>query len=297
MAGAEGQEEAEAAAHAAEALIAKRRFRFRFMQHTAWENALFVHWPVDPSIVAKQLPKGLEPDILEGMAWVGLVLLTERGVSAHHPVLRLLLPPIDHLGANVRTYVRRNGVPGIYFWSLECSSLLASFGARLAGIPYFPAQMRRLVDVGDDKRRCQAAEPGQGQDEDGVFEFASSRRRCRAAPLEVTARWRLDRLNEPVATTAMPANAGEPNTTFWARGRWFVERYSVFAAWPWGRGPLLLRGDIRHGPWPLQRATLEELHAEALFEAAGLGGVTGEEPHVCFSRGVGPIDFWMLEPV
>lgn len=92
------------------------------------------------------------------------------------------------------------------------------------------------------------------------------------------------------------------------RARWFIERYSVYAAWPWGRGPLLLRGDVEHPTWPLQSATLDELNADTLFEAAGFSkselsptcsknSESGlETPHVCFSRGVGPVDFWMLEP-
>merc|ERR1712216_648946 len=77
----------------------------------------------------------------------GLVLLTERGVSVTPAAGRKVAPKVDHFGANVRTYVRRAGVPGIYFFSLECSSLAASIGARLAGIPYFFARMSRTVDI------------------------------------------------------------------------------------------------------------------------------------------------------
>ena len=41
---------------------------------------------------------------MDGSAWVGLVLLTERGVSSSHPLGRVLVPPIDHLGANIRDF-------------------------------------------------------------------------------------------------------------------------------------------------------------------------------------------------
>mmetsp|Transcript_67290 Transcript_67290/g.219156 ORF Transcript_67290/g.219156 Transcript_67290/m.219156 type:complete len:317 (-) Transcript_67290:230-1180(-) len=304
---------------AIEDVIAKRKLRFRFMRHDAWENALFVHWPVDPAFLAERLPRGLEPDILDGSAWVGLVLLTERGVSAYHTVGRRLVPPLDHLGANVRTYVRHNGVPGIFFWSLECSSLLASIGARLAGIPYCPAAMWRRVDVArpvtsrmDAKQLPRTLDPSTGISgclaglmrisglseqasasasasaaSTPAFEFGSSRAVGRGRPA-VSARWRRREGH----------SSPDDEEKFKARARWFVERYSVYAAWPWGRGPILLRGDVQHPSWPLEAVDLEALDAEPLVAAAGLPGVTkAAEPHVCFSRGVGPVDFWMLEPV
>lgn len=278
-----------------------RRLRFRFMKHTGWENALFVHWPADPAVVAAQLPKGLEPDVLDGCAWVGLVLLTERGVSAHHPVGRRVVPPIDHFGANVRTYVHHNGVPGIFFWSLECSSILASFGARLAGIPYFPARMQRIVDaepfaqgegarVASPKNDFASANGG----DEFVFDFSSIRTGLTKEGPAVSARWRLG------GSSAGSKEDEAEEELFAARARFFVERYSVYASWPLGRGPVLLRGDVQHPPWPVQRATLEALDAEPLLAAAGLPGIAqgpkAQKPHVCFSRGVGPVEFWMLEP-
>eukprot|EP00931_Biecheleriopsis_adriatica_P040321 TRINITY_DN23104_c0_g1_i1.p1 TRINITY_DN23104_c0_g1~~TRINITY_DN23104_c0_g1_i1.p1 ORF type:complete len:308 (-),score=55.39 TRINITY_DN23104_c0_g1_i1:61-945(-) len=289
---------------AVQALIAKRRLRFRFMMHDAWENALFVHWPVEPAIVAKMLPGGLEPDIMDGSAWVGLVLLTERGVSSSHPWGRVVVPPIDHFGANVRTYVLHNGVPGIFFWSLECSSILASLGARMAGIPYFPASMERRVDA---EPFAKGAETGRDEDTslsssaagvpaigpatpDFIFDFSSTRSGIFRKPA-VAARWQLK------------SGDSQHAEDFGRRARWFVERYSVYAAWPLGRGPVLLRGDVTHPPWPVQSASLEFLDASELLSAAGLHELADLhhkdviKPHVCFSRGVGPVEFWMLEPV
>lgn len=277
---------------ASQALIAKRYLKFRFMMHDAWENALFVHWPVLPERLTEMLPRGLEPDIMDGSAWVGLVLLTERGVSSSHPLGRALVPPIDHLGANIRTYVRRNGVPGIFFWSLECSSTLASIGARAAGIPYFPASMSRSVDFEPFAKNkdvdVQKAEPG------FTFEFSSTRYGI-CSPPRVSARWRLQSGNGSEHDGLCDTENG-----FTRRARWFVERYSVYAAWPWGKGPLLLRGDVQHPQWPLQRAVIESLDASELLQAAGWTELASGEnlaPHVCFSRGVGPVEFWMLEPV
>jgi len=296
---------------ASKQLIASRRLRFRFMKHEAWENALFVHWPIDPVLLKAQLPRGLEPDVLDGSAWIGLVLLTERGVSVTPAAGRRIAPKIDHLGANIRTYVTHKGIPGIYFFSLECSSYFASLGARAAGIPYFPARMQRTVDIdspllalpqsdqssascfpwpGSSTSPTEADGKAEGP-EDFVFQFSSER--CYSGQA-VSARWRL------------PGTDMEESDL--VRGRWFTERYSVYAAWPWGRGPLLLRGDVEHPRWPLQSATLDELSAEQLLTSAGFPELASVAtvsendnssltvPHVCFSRGVGPVDFWMLEP-
>jgi len=263
------------------------------MRHDAWENALFVHWPVDPARLAALLPQGLEPDVHEGSAWIGLVLLTERGVSAHHWFGRKLVRPIDHLGANIRTYVRRGDMTGIFFWSLECSSFLASFGARTAGIPYFPSSMQRSVDVepfGTRAVRGQSEPADNQQSGDGfVFSFSSVRKGFGVNRPSVSASWRIS--TDPV----------QEDQLFEERARWFVERYSVFAAWPWGTGPVLLRGDVQHPAWPVQRAVVESLDAQSLLAAAGVADAIADgpgmgKPHVCFSRGVGPVHFWMLEP-
>jgi len=292
-------------------LIAKRRLRFRFMRHDGWENALFVHWPVDPDVLKKKLPSGLEPDIAQGRAWIGLVLLTERGVSVSPKAGRSYLPHVDHFGANIRTYVKRGDTPGIYFFSLECSSYFASLGARLAGIPYFPARMSRTVDIEYPLANSNVSKRGRSQcgcfqlpeknargsersdsasDADFVFEFASERVGCKSPA--VTARWRL---------RSEDRDSGGLKDEL---ANFFVERYSVYAAWPWGKGPLLLRGDVQHPPWPLQSVALDDLDATQLIAAAGFPELAltarycgiGNQPHTCFSRGVGPVDFWMLEP-
>jgi len=48
---------------------------------------------------------------------------------------------------NVRTYVHYNGVPGVWFFSLDAARLPAVFAARATfGLPYYWAQMRVRVD-------------------------------------------------------------------------------------------------------------------------------------------------------
>src|SRR5438132_10787496 len=103
-----------------------------------WREAGFVHWPYAPEVVQRLLPAGLEVDICEGRAWVGLVpfLLTV------FPILRAA-PEI-----NLRTYVRGpDGGRGIYFFSLELGRPLVALVAR-AGyyLPYVWADVRCRKD-------------------------------------------------------------------------------------------------------------------------------------------------------
>lgn len=38
-----------------------------------WAGLLFLHWPVDPALIAARLPAGLYVDTFDGKAWLGLV--------------------------------------------------------------------------------------------------------------------------------------------------------------------------------------------------------------------------------
>jgi uncharacterized protein len=181
-----------------------------------WERLLFAHWEVDAALLGALVPPGLELDTYEGRAWIGVTPFRVVGLRPRR------LPPVPRLSTfletNVRTYVTRDGRPGILFFSLDASSLAAVAVARATyRLPYFPAEMRlsEHADAIDSSTRRRG--PG--------------RRRAFAIGY---------RVQDDVA----PA---EPGTL----EHFLVERYCLYAA-P-SRGPLL-RADIHHAPWPLQRA-------------------------------------------
>jgi uncharacterized protein len=112
----------------------------------SWHDLLFAHWPVDAAQLRSRLPPGLDLDLFEGQAWVGVVPfhmtnVAPRGVPA--------LPGVSAFPElNVRTYVRMHDKPGIYFFSLDASSTLAVTTARtLFGLPYFVADMEVRVEA------------------------------------------------------------------------------------------------------------------------------------------------------
>ncbi len=110
-----------------------------------WSELLFAHWTVDAKALARRLPAGVEPDLHEGQAWAAIVAFRMVGTRPSAGLSRLALRPIPEL--NVRTYVRVNGVPGVWFLSLDASSpFFVTAGRALYGLPYRLARMTTLTD-------------------------------------------------------------------------------------------------------------------------------------------------------
>jgi uncharacterized protein YqjF (DUF2071 family) len=103
-----------------------------------WNDVSFLHWRYDPAVVRPLLPRGLELDVCDGAAWVGLVPFYISG----------LRPLSDFPETNVRTYATdRTGKSGVWFFSLDAARLLAVVGARAGyALPYFWARMRVTCD-------------------------------------------------------------------------------------------------------------------------------------------------------
>src|SRR5215211_3176375 len=106
-----------------------------------WGKLLFLHWRVPAGLLRPLVPAGLEIDLFDGSAWIGMTPFTMWGIRpARLPALPLVSRSHE---LNVRTYVHRDGVPGVWFLSLDASNPLAVVGARLAfHLPYFQARMR-----------------------------------------------------------------------------------------------------------------------------------------------------------
>ena len=105
-----------------------------------WHDLLFAHWPLPPQQIRPLVPQELELDLRDGHAWVGVIPFWMSGIRARGTpaVPRLSTTP----ELNVRTYVTCRGIPGVYFWSLDCASRLAVWGARtFYHLPYFNAAM------------------------------------------------------------------------------------------------------------------------------------------------------------
>ncbi|MEM8710986.1 MAG: DUF2071 domain-containing protein [Planctomycetota bacterium] len=230
-----------------------------------WADLLFLHWKVPAEILSSRLPPGLELDLFDGDAYIGVVPFEMRGVR-----FRFLPPmPTAHRfpEINLRTYVRSGERTGVWFFSLDASSRLTVRGARSTfSLPYFDARM------------SYAATP------DGWTTFRSERTHKGVLPAQFIGRYR----PEGDAFTSTPGSLDA----------FLTERYSLFAQADHGvprariggliggalRRPLLC-GDIQHVPWPLQRAVVEIERCD-MFRLIGLEEPPPGEPLAHFARHV-----------
>jgi len=106
----------------------------------SWLRLLFMHWAVPEEVLRPHIPRGLELDLFEGGAWLGITPFRLEGMRPRGvPPAPLLC---DFLEANSRTYVTAGGKPGIWFFTLDASSRLAAAGGRLTYyLPYRHVQM------------------------------------------------------------------------------------------------------------------------------------------------------------
>ena len=193
-----------------------------------WTRLAFVHWEVDADRVAPLLPDGLEVDEHDGRTFVGVVPFEMRDIRASWMPRPLAL---DFLETNLRCYVRANGEPGVFFFSLEASSWLAVKVARLQwGLPYHHAAMTL-------------------EESDGVVTAESTRRGSDAM---LRLRYRI---GEPLGPSA-PGSLEH----------FLLERYLLFCE---KRGRLV-RGQVYHEPYPAHAAELLEIE-ETLTSAADIG--------------------------
>jgi hypothetical protein len=211
-----------------------------------WRDVTFLHWAVDPALVAPLLPAGTVPDVHDGASFVGLIPFRMRRIGL------LRTPGLPWVGSfaetNVRLYsVDAQGRRGVVFRSLEAERLLPVLAARwVARLPYLWARMSVHREGAELTYTSQRRWPGPR----GVG--------CRIA-VRVG-----ERLPDP-----------DPLARF-LTARWGLHR-------PGARGPVYWPNE--HPEWPLHAAELLSLE-ESLLAPAGVSGVAGAPDSALFSPGV-----------
>lgn len=100
-----------------------------------WNEAIFLHYQVDGKRLRELVPSHLELDQFDGEHWISLVAFTMDKI---HPRFTFPIPFLSTFHeVNLRTYVTRNGKPGVYFLSIEAEKWLPTVLARYtSGLPY-----------------------------------------------------------------------------------------------------------------------------------------------------------------
>ncbi|SER60738.1 hypothetical protein SAMN04487944_1072 [Gracilibacillus ureilyticus] len=209
-----------------------------------WDHLLFIHLPVEKEIMEANIPNGLELDIYEGTAWITILPFRIRDMHFRK------IPPIPFLQSflelNVRTYVQRNGVKGIYFFSLDANKLPAVLGARMASLPYVYSNMKM-------------------EREKDTYYYMCSRK---GSSKEFRASYR------PFSNPFYP----EKNSLSY----WLLERYYLWAS----RNKSLYSGGIHHMPWRIQQAEVAIEEENILPDMKGINLTGNPIYQYCFSKRV-----------
>ncbi len=99
---------------------------------------------MDSLELRKLVPTDLELDLFEDKAWISVVAFSMEKVR---PKNLPAFPPLSNFDEiNIRTYVKYNGKPGVYFLSIEAGNKLSCQMAKsLSELPYRFSKMNRKV--------------------------------------------------------------------------------------------------------------------------------------------------------
>lgn len=199
-----------------------------------WRDLAYLHWRYDPTEIQRLLPRGVEVDTFDGSAWVGLIPFSMRNIGLPK------FPPIPYFGSfpeiNVRTYVRRNGIPGVWFFSLDINRLIPAVVARTTYLlPYCWGSASNTLS-------------------DGMLKTTVERRWPRRASANTEVRIG-DAMSEP------------DELSVFLSARWGLYSRGLFGG--------VLYAPVDHERWPLYSAACETVESN-LFEVAGLTAPVGE---------------------
>ncbi len=229
----------------------------KWVMYQEWCDLLFAHWPVPSEVLRGLVPRELELDLFDGEAWFGVVPFRMQNIHFRN------LPRVPGLSAfpefNLRTYVRVGDRPGVWFFSLDATSLVAVKTARAwFNLPYHHARMSCATNKDTVEYESQRIERGAG----------SPCFRANYRPVGEVER----------------ASTGSLE-------HWLTERYCLYAQ---RKDGTLSRGEIHHAPWPLQPAEVE-LELDEYPKNAGIV-LPDRAPILHFARKLDVV-VWSPQPV
>ncbi len=199
-----------------------------------WVDVVFLHYEVGPAALRDLVP--FELDLFRGSAYVSAVAFTLRGMRPRiggRVGAWLCAPLATERFLNLRTYVRCNDEPGIYFLAEWVSKRLNSLlGPRIYGLPYRLGQLNYDHDALKSEMRGSITE----------------------AKGSATLAYRA-RINSGAESSKCVAGTREA---------FLLERYTAFTQ----RGQMRRRFDVWHKPWSC-RAAEGHIEHDSLLRTTG----------------------------
>jgi uncharacterized protein YqjF (DUF2071 family) len=111
-----------------------------------WSHVLFLSVRCDPDLIRQKIPAELDVDTYDGSAWLSIV-------PFHMSHIRFPFTPALPMGSlwelNLRTYVKHNERPGIYFFTLDTDNWLGQKIAKYCfNLPYRFREMSGQIGEG-----------------------------------------------------------------------------------------------------------------------------------------------------
>lgn len=186
-----------------------------------WSDLIFISFPVDKSLLQNHLPKGLKLDLFNKTAYISLVPFSSSKTSIK--LVPEAITSAEVVGLNVRTYVKVDDKPGVYFFSINMSSLLVS--QLIKRKFYFNGCNAKVKHVRNDDFQSYNCQRNNG---DNTERFS-----CSYKPYGVT----------------YQAESGSIEA-------WLIERFCAYSVNHSGK---LYRTEIMHNPYVLQKVNVQIL--------------------------------------
>jgi uncharacterized protein YqjF (DUF2071 family) len=240
--------------------IAHRPFSIpskKWIMRQTWRNLLFLHWPISPEELRPYIPVHLQIDTFDHYTWLGVVGFVVEGIFSRGLSTLSLTPKFSEI--NVRTYVKFDGKPGVYFMSLDVEDWASyTIAKRWYRLPYHPAQISFQKE--GHTIHCQSRRKG--------------------------------KINSKITFNGkfcpLPDVYFTKSTTL---EHWLTERYCFYSSD--NRGNIYC-GEIHHRPWPLQKVKVE-IGTNTLFSPFHFD-FTDVKPISHFSKGVDSL-LWNIKKV
>lgn len=197
----------------------KRKILKNWTMTQMWEHLVFAHWPVAPEIARQFVPEELQIDTFEGDAWIGIISFLMNGFKLKYMPFPY---PFSFPEINIRTYVKVNGSPAIFFVTLDAADpCVVHVAKRWYHLPYYHAKMS-FNREGDNSG----------------FLFQSRRKGSATSPETFQGEF------HPVSYPFIPREGTIEH--------WLTERYVFFTKD--SRSDTVYWGSVYHEPWTLQTA-------------------------------------------